>query len=105
MWMHKKTVTTRRVVSETLVSSGPTSNLAGNEPFESHFSSPDESELSQKIKAASENKWKNAKKELPGGLKIWRAIPDCGQDDVPLLAAMKSMSSVKVSISTIVCSS
>ncbi|KAL4751500.1 U3 small nucleolar RNA-associated protein 25 [Aspergillus terricola var. indicus] len=67
-----------------------------NDPFESHFSSPNESELSQKIKAASENKWRNAKKELPGGLKIWRAIPDCGQDDVLLLAAMKSMSSVKV---------
>ncbi|KAL4740820.1 U3 small nucleolar RNA-associated protein 25 [Aspergillus similis] len=67
-----------------------------NDPFESHFSSPNESELSQKIKAASENKWKNTKQELPGGLKIWRAVPDCGQDDVPLLAAMKSMSSVKV---------
>ncbi|KAL6236427.1 U3 small nucleolar RNA-associated protein 25 [Aspergillus navahoensis] len=67
----------------------------GNDPFESHFSNPNEIELSQKIKAASENKWKNSKKELPGGLRIWRAIPYCGQDDVPLLSAMKSISSVK----------
>ncbi|KAL4987575.1 U3 small nucleolar RNA-associated protein 25 [Aspergillus falconensis] len=67
-----------------------------NDPFESHFSNPNESELSQKTKAASENKWKNVKKELPGGLKIWRAVPDCGQNAVPLLSAMKSMSSVKV---------
>lgn len=69
----------------------------GNDPFESHFQSPNESELSQKIKAASENKWKNMKQELPSGLKIWRAVPDCGQNDVPLLGAMKNLSSVKVS--------
>lgn len=37
------------------------------------------------------------KKELPGGLKIWRAVPDFGQSDVPLLGAIKSLSSVKVS--------
>ncbi|KAL4905731.1 hypothetical protein BDW74DRAFT_151921 [Aspergillus multicolor] len=67
-----------------------------NDPFDSHFSSPDETELSQKIKAASETKWRNAKRELSGGLKIWRAVPDCGQDDVPLLPAMRSMSSVKI---------
>ncbi len=68
-----------------------------NDPFESHFQSPNESELSQKIKAASENKWGNVKKELPGGLKIWRAVPDCGQNEVPLSGATKSLSSVKVS--------
>ncbi|KAL4809738.1 hypothetical protein BDV18DRAFT_84192 [Aspergillus unguis] len=67
-----------------------------NDPFESHFSSPDENELSKKIKSASENKWRNTKKELPNGLKVWRAVPDCGQDEVPLLSSMKSMSSVKV---------
>ncbi|KAI9376830.1 hypothetical protein BJX61DRAFT_538523 [Aspergillus egyptiacus] len=67
-----------------------------NDPFESHFSSPNETELSQKVKAATENKWKSAKKELPGGLRIQRAIPDLGENEVPLLPAMKSMSSVKV---------
>ncbi|KAL2832007.1 hypothetical protein BDW59DRAFT_139545 [Aspergillus cavernicola] len=67
-----------------------------NDPFESHFSSPNEAELSQKIKAATENKWKNMKKELPGGLKLLRAVPDLGENDVPLLPAMKSMSNVKV---------
>ncbi|RDW76258.1 U3 small nucleolar RNA-associated protein 25 [Aspergillus mulundensis] len=67
-----------------------------NDPFDSHFSSPNETELSQGIKAASESKWRNVKKELPGGLKIWRSVPDRGQDDVPLLPAMKSLSSVKI---------
>ncbi|KAL3480109.1 hypothetical protein BJX99DRAFT_221279 [Aspergillus californicus] len=68
----------------------------GNDPFDSHFSSPNETELSQKIKAVTENKWQNAKKELPGGLRLQRAIPDLEQGDVPLLPAMKSMSNVKV---------
>ncbi|KAL4914223.1 hypothetical protein BDW62DRAFT_190898 [Aspergillus aurantiobrunneus] len=67
-----------------------------NDPFESHFSSPNDNELSQKIKSISENKWKSTKMELPGGMKLWRAIPDWGQDDAGLLPAMKSMSSVKV---------
>ncbi|KAL4946242.1 hypothetical protein BDV06DRAFT_183027 [Aspergillus oleicola] len=67
-----------------------------NDPFESHFSSPNESELSQNIKAASENKWKSTKKELSGGLRLVRSIPDHGQSDVPLLSAMKNMSSVKI---------
>ncbi|KAL4796511.1 hypothetical protein BDV19DRAFT_361124 [Aspergillus venezuelensis] len=67
-----------------------------NDPFDSHFSSPDENELSQGVKAASENKWKSTKKELPGGLRLVRSVPDRGQDDVPLLSAMKSMSSIKV---------
>ncbi|KAL4868147.1 hypothetical protein BDV12DRAFT_170144 [Aspergillus spectabilis] len=67
-----------------------------NDPFESHFSSPNESELSRNIKAASENQWKNTKKELPGGLRLVRAIPDSGQNDVPLLPPIKSLSSVKI---------
>ncbi|KAL2802125.1 U3 small nucleolar RNA-associated protein 25 [Aspergillus granulosus] len=68
-----------------------------NDPFESHFASPDETELSQKIKAVADNKWKNTKKELSGGLRLLRAIPDSGNvDELSLLPAMKSMSNVQV---------
>ncbi|KAL3448821.1 hypothetical protein BJX65DRAFT_274549 [Aspergillus insuetus] len=68
-----------------------------NDPFESHFSNPDEAKLAQKIKAVEGNKWKNTKKEVSGGLRLLRAIPDAGSaDEVSLLPAMKSMSSVKV---------
>jgi U3 small nucleolar RNA-associated protein 25 len=68
-----------------------------DDPFESHFSNPDEAELAQKIKAVEGNKWKNTKKEVSGGLRLLRAIPDAGSaDEVSLLPAMKSMSSVKV---------
>ncbi|KAL2794245.1 U3 small nucleolar RNA-associated protein 25 [Aspergillus keveii] len=67
-----------------------------NDPFESHFSTPDEAELAQKIKAVADNKWKNTKKEVSGGLRLLRAVPDAGSaDEVSLLPAMKSMSSVK----------
>ncbi|KAL2825387.1 U3 small nucleolar RNA-associated protein 25 [Aspergillus pseudoustus] len=68
-----------------------------NDPFESHFASPDETELAQKIKAVADNKWKNTKEELPGGLRLLRAIPDSGDvGEVSLLPALKSMSNVKV---------
>jgi U3 small nucleolar RNA-associated protein 25 len=72
------------------------SNSTDNDPFESHFSTPDEAELAQKIKAVADNKWKNTKKEVSGGLRLLRAVPDAGSaDEVSLLPAMKSMSSVK----------
>ncbi|PTU22427.1 hypothetical protein P175DRAFT_0432515 [Aspergillus ochraceoroseus IBT 24754] len=68
-----------------------------NDPFEMHFSTPEENQLSQKIKAAGENKWKTTRRELPTGLKLLRSIPELGQtDDVPLLSAMKSMAHVKL---------
>ncbi|KAL3459914.1 hypothetical protein BJX64DRAFT_263919 [Aspergillus heterothallicus] len=68
-----------------------------NDPFESHFSNPDETVLAQKIKAAADNKWKNTKKELPSGMRILRAVPDSGNmNEVSLLPALKSMSNVKV---------
>ncbi|KAL2872178.1 uncharacterized protein BJX67DRAFT_341719 [Aspergillus lucknowensis] len=68
-----------------------------NDPFESHFSSPNEAELSEKIKAVADNKWRNTKKELSGGLKLLRAIPDSGHaEEVSLLPALKNMSGVKV---------
>ncbi|KAL4954807.1 hypothetical protein BDW69DRAFT_162485 [Aspergillus filifer] len=67
-----------------------------NDPFDSHFSNPNESELSQGVKAASDNKWKSTKKEIPGGLRLVRSIPERGQDEVLLLSPMKSLSSVKI---------
>ncbi|KAL3489785.1 hypothetical protein BJX62DRAFT_149823 [Aspergillus germanicus] len=68
-----------------------------NDPFESHFSNLDEAELAQKIKAVADNKWTSTKKEVSGGLRLLRAVPDAeSADEVSLLPAMKSMSSVKV---------
>ncbi|KAL4930080.1 uncharacterized protein BDV17DRAFT_290066 [Aspergillus undulatus] len=67
-----------------------------NDPFDSHFSSPNETELSQRIKAVSLNKWKSLKKDLSGGLRLMRSDPDCGQNDVPVLSAMKNLSGVKI---------
>ncbi|GFF41628.1 U3 small nucleolar RNA-associated protein 25 [Aspergillus lentulus] len=67
-----------------------------NDPFESHFSAVDESEMALKIKSAEEKKWKSTKKEIGSGLKLVRAIPDVGEGDVSLLPAMKHFSSVKL---------
>ncbi|BCR97577.1 UTP25 family protein [Aspergillus luchuensis] len=66
-----------------------------NDPFDTHFTNPTEDELAKKIKAIGENKWKNAKKELPEGLRLVRAIPDTG-DDASWLPPMKQISSVKL---------
>ncbi|RAL09322.1 U3 small nucleolar RNA-associated protein 25 [Aspergillus homomorphus CBS 101889] len=66
-----------------------------NDPFDAHFNTPNEEELSKKIKAIGDNKWKNTKKELAEGLKFVRSIPDTG-DDASLLPTMKSISSVKL---------
>ncbi|GKZ39407.1 rRNA-binding ribosome biosynthesis protein utp25 [Aspergillus brasiliensis] len=66
-----------------------------NDPFDTHFTNPTEDELAKKIKAIEEKKWKNAKKELPEGLRLVRTIPDTG-DDASWLPPMKQISSVKL---------
>ncbi|THC92216.1 hypothetical protein EYZ11_008309 [Aspergillus tanneri] len=66
-----------------------------NDPFETHFTTPPEDELSKKIQAAKENQWRTVKKELPEGLKLVQAVPDIG-NDVPLHLAMKNVGNVKL---------
>ncbi|PWY81821.1 U3 small nucleolar RNA-associated protein 25 [Aspergillus heteromorphus CBS 117.55] len=66
-----------------------------NDPFDTHFSIPKEDELTQKIKAIGENKWKTTKKELPEELKFVRSVPDTG-DEASWLPAMKNISSAKL---------
>ncbi|RAK73907.1 UTP25 family protein [Aspergillus fijiensis CBS 313.89] len=66
-----------------------------NDPFDTHFNALKEEDLNKRIKAIEEKKWKSTKKELAEGLKFVRSIPDTG-DDASLLAAMKSISSVKL---------
>ncbi|KAF7115555.1 hypothetical protein CNMCM5793_002649 [Aspergillus hiratsukae] len=67
-----------------------------NDPFDTHFSIVEESELVKKIKSAEEKKWKSTKKEIAGRLKLIRAVPDDGEGEVSLLPALKNFSSVKL---------
>ncbi|EAW07899.1 UTP25 family protein [Aspergillus clavatus NRRL 1] len=67
-----------------------------NDPFDTHFSMVEESELSNAVKAASDKKWKSTKKETASGLKLVRSIPDTGEGDASLLPPLKNFSSVKL---------
>ncbi|PYH41547.1 U3 small nucleolar RNA-associated protein 25 [Aspergillus saccharolyticus JOP 1030-1] len=66
-----------------------------NDPFDAHFNTLKEEDLTKKVKAIGENKWTTTKKELAEGLKVVRSIPDAG-GDASLLPPMKSISSVKL---------
>ncbi|OJJ49571.1 hypothetical protein ASPZODRAFT_149092 [Penicilliopsis zonata CBS 506.65] len=67
-----------------------------SDPFESHFTSPSESELSQSIGASLQKKWRVVKKELSDGLRLVHTTPEAGQKDTPLLSAVKNTSGLKL---------
>ncbi|KAH8425735.1 UTP25 family protein [Aspergillus melleus] len=66
-----------------------------SDPFDAHFSSPKEDELSEKIQAAGAKQWRSTKKELPEGLKLMHSVPDLGTD-VSMLPPMKNITNVKL---------
>lgn len=68
-----------------------------SDPFDAHFSPPEEDELARKIKAAGAKQWRSTKKELPEGLKLVYSVPDLGSD-ASMLPAMKNITNVKVSL-------
>ncbi|KAI9928555.1 hypothetical protein ASPWEDRAFT_36317 [Aspergillus wentii DTO 134E9] len=67
-----------------------------SDPFERHFTIPDEGELSRNIQAAGQNKWSSSKKEISERLRLVRSVPEIGGGDAPFLPAMKNISNAKL---------
>ncbi|KAG2414091.1 hypothetical protein HFD88_003282 [Aspergillus terreus] len=65
----------------------------GTDPFESHFASPKEADLTKKIQAVEAKKWTTAKKETEG-LRLVRSVPEGAE--ASFLPAMKSLANVKL---------
>ena len=69
------------------------SDCTGTDPFESHFASPKEADLTKKIQAVEAKKWTTAKKETEG-LRLVRSVPEGAE--ASFFPAMKSLANVKV---------
>jgi hypothetical protein len=66
---------------------------AASDPFETHFANPEETTLSRRLKAVSENKWQSKKLESTDGMRTNLSIPD-GEEfpsTVPLIKAIKDL--------------
>lgn len=66
------------------------------DPFETHFANPDEAQLSQRVQAVSEGKWRPTKKELPDGLRLAHSVPDVDGKDESLPPSVRSTGNLKV---------
>jgi U3 small nucleolar RNA-associated protein 25 len=70
--------------------------MPATDPFETHFAAPDEGQLSKRVQAASEGKWRSIKKELPDGSRVVYHIPDIEGNDGNFPPAVRSTSNLKV---------
>ncbi|EEP80923.1 conserved hypothetical protein [Uncinocarpus reesii 1704] len=52
---------------------------SGSDPFEIHFSQPDEAQLSKRIEATSQ-KWRTSRQTLPAGMRFTAVYPDVGEE-------------------------
>ncbi|KAF3480283.1 digestive organ expansion factor [Arthroderma uncinatum] len=70
-------------------------NDGRNDPFESHFGNPDESELSQKIEASSKP-WRSIKSDLIEGMYVVAGSPDAGHATCPVLPSTPTPANLKL---------
>jgi U3 small nucleolar RNA-associated protein 25 len=66
------------------------------DPFVTHFANPCEKQLSRKLQAVSQNKWRSIKRALANGSRLSYACPDTGEDGTHLPLKMGNLSKLKV---------
>ncbi|KMU73450.1 digestive-organ expansion factor [Coccidioides immitis RMSCC 3703] len=63
---------------------------AGSDPFEAHFSQPDEARLSKRIEASTKT-WQTSKHQLSSGMRITATYPDVGNEQSLALPPLHSL--------------
>lgn len=67
-----------------------------SDPFETHISSPNETEIAKRVKDITAGKWRSIKSSLPETFRLIYNIPDGEDGSWSMPSAVKNTKSLKV---------